>query len=170
MSADGGVSDGRSEVTLESVDERLTQLTDLFRRRLLEDRGAQASIRELQERNAALEAELSGRNLKPFLSAIGLLAERIDSEVLHRGGEAFLESVRDELNAAIESLDVVVVDTPGDFDSVRHEVIAASGEGPRRIVTRVIRPGFERNGIPLLPARVEVLRMPEQTGDGIGTD
>lgn len=151
--------DGPAGRTLEDIVAKVDGLQDLFRRRLLDDRNSQQLIRGLQDRIGELESERAGRSLRTFLTAISLLSERLDAESQRLGGDAFLTSLLDELMVAIGELDIEPIDELEPFDPQRHQVVAARGEGSSLELEHIIRPGFGRRGLVIVPALVEVRRV-----------
>lgn len=141
------------EVTLTTLSERLDDLTDLFKRRLLDDRAKQAVIDDLQVRLTAAEKALSAAALKPVVDNLALAIDRIG----HAEPTADLrDSIAEELEAVIESLGVLSI-APGvgePVDRLRHEVISASGSGPELCVAELNQAGYEKSGVVLRAARV----------------
>ena len=60
-----------ADVTLASLTERLDNLTDLFRRRLLDDRAKQATIEDLRTRLDRAERARDAESLRPLVIRIG---------------------------------------------------------------------------------------------------
>lgn len=145
-----------SEVTLAALAERFDGLTDLFKRRLLDDRSKQFVIEDLQERLTRAEKAALAIALKPIVDGLALVIERVRAmnpdDDLH---------VIDELEYLLES---VVGVTPiqanaGDrVDRLRHEVASASGDGTELLVADLVRAGYEKDGVVLRPATITAVR------------
>lgn len=147
----------------ESPDE-LHALTDLFRRRLLTDRASAAAIEGLQTQNDALLKQLSGRALLPYLRAVRRIIERLSDQIVSESGDeySFAESVLDELLDAIGLLDVDVVNLVGSLSPELHNAVAVTpADVAEPVVLEVVRPGFQRAGVVLIPADV-VVAVPEE--------
>lgn len=139
-------------VTLETLSEKLDGLTDLFKRRLLDDRSRQILIEDLQARLTRAEKAASATALKPVVDGLALVIERLRAtdpdDRLH---------VVDELEYVIESLMGVapISAAAGDpVDRLRHEVLSARGEGRLLRVEELLRHGYEKDGVVLRPAKV----------------
>lgn len=147
----------------ESSDE-LQALTDLFRRRLLTDRASATAIAGLQEQNDELVKQASGRALLPFLRAARRIVERLSDQIASESGEgySFAESVLDEFLDAITLLDIDVVSHIGALAPEQHNAVAVStADVAEPTVLEIIRPGFQRGGVVLVPADV-VVAIPEE--------
>lgn len=147
--------------------EELQALTDLFRRRLLTDRASAAAIEGLQTQNLALLQQVSGRALLPFLRSARRIIERLSDQIVSEsGGEySFAESVLDEFLDAITLLDVDVVNLAGTLSPELHNVIAVTAaDVVEPTVLEVVRPGFQREGVVLIPADV-VVAVPEDRSE-----
>lgn len=142
-----------SEVTLANLGERLDGLTDLFRRRLLEDRSKQAVIEDLQTRLTDAEKAVAAGALRPVVDGLALAIERVAGA----GASADLcGSIVDELEEVIASLGVqrILANAGDPIDRVRHEVVSASGDGSELRVGELVRVGYEKNGVVLRVAKV----------------
>lgn len=155
------------ETTLARVSERLDDLTDLFKRRLLDDRAKQAMIEDLQTRLTRADKAASATALKPLVDALSLVIHRLQSS---EPSAELLTSIGNELEDVLEAVLGVVVITanPGDpVDRLRHEVISASGGGAELRVGVFVRSGYEKDGVVLRPAKVTAVRVPtEGAADG----
>lgn len=139
--------------------EELQALTDLFRRRLLTDRASAAAIEGLQAQNHALLQQVSGRALLPFLRSARRIIERLSDQIVSESGDgySFTESVLDEFLDAITLLDVDVVNLAGTLSPELHNVIAVTAaDVVEPTVLEVVRPGFQREGVVIIPADVAV--------------
>ena len=166
MTEDGDSDDVSCEVLLE----RIEALTDLFKRRLLDDRAKQVAIEDLQARLTRAENAASATALKPIVDALALIVERL------RGAEpieSLVNSAANELEYVLEA--VVGASTisarPGDaINGLRHEVASVSGEGTELQVAELIRVGYEKHGVVLRPAVVAACWLPagaaQESGGG----
>lgn len=145
------------EITLASIWGRLDELTDLFRRRLLDDRAKQAVIEDLQARLTRAEEAASAASLKPLVEGLSLVIER-----LHASDQAaeLRTSITDELEYVLETLGVWVISAKAGepVDRLRHHVASATGDGPELRVAELVRAGYEKDGIVLRPATVTAVR------------
>lgn len=153
---------GNDEVTLATVSGRLDELTDLFRRRLLDDRAKQAVIEDLQARLDRAEAALSAASLKPLVDGLSLVIERLQAS---DQADEFRASITDELEYVLETVGVAAISAkPGEpVDRLRHRVTSATGNGPELRVAELIRSGYEKHGVVLRPATVTAVRATTDT-------
>ena len=156
------------EVTLASVAEQLDGLTDLFKRRLLDDRAKQTVIEDLQARLTHAENVAAATALKPLVDSIALVIERMKGAT---PTAELVTSICSELEYVLEAVVGVaaITATSGDpVDRLRHEITSASGEGTDLCVDELIRVGYEKDGVILRPARISAIRSAAETGDGSG--
>lgn len=137
------------------VEARLDELTDLFRRRLLDDRDKRRMLDDALDRVRAAEAGPFRQYLHPVVAGLALVLDRLDS---YEGADPdFAASVRDELLDVLGRHGVTPVAADGPVDLGRHEVVAVEGApdvaGPME-VTRLVRRGFEHAGWVFRPAQV----------------
>lgn len=143
----------------EQMAQQLGELTDLFRRRLLEDRNTRTLIEAQQSRIRELEADLAGERLRPLVSALALVIDRADSVAEVGGGDDFASSVSEELVEVLAGLGIREVADQGRVDLQRHELVRVEGgqEGDLTVDT-VLRRGFESDRIVFRPAQVVASR------------
>lgn len=138
-----------------SIEERLDELADLFRRRLLDDRDKRRLIDAACARAQAAEDGMFRQFLHPVVVGLAQVIDRIDA--YDGAAREFVESLRDELLDVLGRHGVVPVSGSGPVDPTRHEVVAivddATPEHPME-VERVLRRGFEHAGWVFRPARV----------------
>ncbi|GAA2368172.1 MULTISPECIES: nucleotide exchange factor GrpE [Gordonia] len=155
--------------TLADVSKRLDDLTELFRRRLLNDNRGQELLGELRAKSALDETLLVGRVLRPVATRLMNVIDRVDNW----DGEAdpLAESVRDEVIQILEDFGVEQIGVDGDVDPRRHRiesvVVADAPEGA--ITGRTVR-GFELDGRVLRPAGVVVAAGPRAPGQNGAAD
>jgi hypothetical protein len=140
---------------------RLDELTDLVRRRLLDDRDKRRMLDDLSERLRVAEQGMFREVLHPLVVGVAQVLDRCDG---YDGAEPdFAASVRDELLDLLGRHDVHTVAADGPVDPARHEVVGvvaadvvAGGEstldGPR--VHEVVRRGLRHGEWVFRPARV----------------
>lgn len=145
------------EVDLTTLSERLDELTDLFRRRLLDDRGKQAVIEDLQTRLTEADKAASAAALRPLVDSLALVIDRI---ACAEPTVDLRDSIVQELEAVVESLGVTsIAPAAGEpVDRLRHEVVSASGSGRELCVDELIRTGYEKDGVVLRAARISASR------------
>lgn len=127
---------------------QLGQLSDLFRRRLLEDRTMRQAFEQQQTRIGQLEREVSGEWLRPMLKSLGMA---IDRARVHADAAGFGASIADELMAAVADYGIEAISSVEEFDPLVHEVV---GTDPESGCARVVSVGFRKGGRTLVPARV----------------
>lgn len=137
------------------IEARLDELTDLFRRRLLDDRDKRRMIDEALERARAAEVGPFRQFLHPVVAGLALVVDRLDA---YQGPDPdFAGSIRDELLDVLGRQGVTEVASTGPVDLTRHEVVAVEGEaaqgGPAEIA-RVVRRGFQHADWVFRPAQV----------------
>ncbi len=136
---------------------RLDELTDLFVRRLADDRARKAAVDELGERLRQAELGLFRQYLHPFVHGLALVIDRLDR---YGGGDAeFAGSIRDELLDLLERHGVREVPAAGGaFDPARHEAVGTRDDtdAPAGTVVGVVRRGFAHDTWIFRPAQVTV--------------
>jgi molecular chaperone GrpE len=158
MSERAAVEEPAGEITIASealaaVQTELSQLSDLFRRRLLEDRAKNALIEAVQEQARAAQDQLARRDVESLFREVLLAVDR-----LREGppSEQLAESVAEELLDVLQRRDLVEIDDDRAFDPRVHEAVAtvvADGLPPDSIAA-VERRGYTLAGRLLRPARV----------------
>ena len=135
---------------------RLDELTDLFRRRLQDDRDKRRLIERLDERLSQAEAGPFRQYLHPFVNGMALVLDRLDR---YRGPDPeFVASVREELLQLLGMHGVTEVPVSGPFDPACHEAVdvrEAPGAPPGTIL-EVHSRGFAHGSWVFRPARVVV--------------
>lgn len=165
-----GDSDHRPGDSLEdrlvAIENGLAQLTDLFRRRLYEDRDKKRAFDALYGQLETMQRALRGEFDLPLLREVFLVIDRLDGQ----GDVDFVESLRSELMEILRRHGVEEVASSGHFDPSIHEAIeqreVAGAEDEGRVVA-VLRRGFAREGRLLRAAQVAVgyTRDPEDAGE-----
>lgn len=153
------------EVTLSSLSEQIEGLTDLFRRRLLEDRTKHATIDDLKARLARAEKALAAESLRPFVTRVALLVERLQSAP---PTEDLRASVIEELTDVLEFFGVITVGAGDTIDPRYHEIVSVTGEGSQLRVGELVRAGYQKDGVVLRAARVTAVRVEPGTASNPG--
>jgi molecular chaperone GrpE (heat shock protein) len=140
---------------LARIEERLAELVDLFRRRLLDDRDKRRLIDAATDRAQAAESGPFRQYLHPLVVGLAMVIDRLDA---YQGADPdFAASVRDELLDALARQGVVPVATDGPIDPSRHDVLAVTGPlGTSRdmVVAQVEGRGYRHADWVFRPARV----------------
>ncbi|MFV2198135.1 nucleotide exchange factor GrpE [Nocardiopsis sp. LOL_012] len=149
------------------ITDRLDQLTDLFVRRLKEDRQKKELIEDLKDRLRAAEDGAALDRIAPFVTGTVRVVDRIDAHLYEhhqyrQGAEEppyleFMRSVREELLTLLALHEVTQVDVRGPFDPAVHEVVEVRGESGRNGGIRILglaRRGFRHPSRLVRPAQV----------------
>ncbi|HMR47754.1 MAG TPA: nucleotide exchange factor GrpE [Arachnia sp.] len=136
------------------VSAQLEQLTDLFRRRLLDDKVLRQALETQQAQLERMRSELSGDHLVPLLKALRLVVDRARDQDDAAG---FGKSIAEEIIEGLASYGIDPIDECGPFDTTRHEVAESQGGQGTLIVDRIVSIGFSKGGRTLIPARVGVI-------------
>lgn len=138
-----------------TVEERLDELTDLVRRRLLDDRDKRRMLDDLTERLHTAEQGVFRQVLHPLVAGLALALDRCDR---YDGTDPqFVASLRDELLELLSRHGVHTVPTDGEVDVRRHEVVGTVvGEenDERYAVHSEVRRGLQHDGWVFRPAQV----------------
>lgn len=141
---------------LDALTDQLAALTDLFRRRLLDDRTKQARIEDLQARLESAERKLAAESLRPLVTRISLVIERLMSMP---PSTELSTSIVDELEDILLAFGVRSIGLGHEIDSRRHEIVSVHGEGTVLRPEELVRSGYEKDGVVLVPARVKAARV-----------
>lgn len=132
----------------------VADLTDLFRRRLLNDRTA-------AERDSTVTGLLEGRFLDAFLHRLRMVLDRLETEARYaeEADRTFARSVAEELEDALTELHVETIAATGPFDSTLHVAVGRESAqpgitGPTVVDVRAV--GFRHRGRVIIPADVIV--------------
>jgi molecular chaperone GrpE len=142
------------------IAQRIGELTELFRRRLLNDARGNEVVAELRNRSALDETLLVGRVLRPIAMRLVSVVDRVDN--WDGDPDPLAASARDEILQILEDFGIDEVDTDQGFDPRIHRVQAKvpSPEPPGTIVGCHTR-GFQLDDRVLRPAGVVVADVPE---------
>jgi len=152
------------EVTLASLSERLDSLTDLFRRRLLDDRAKQATIDDLKTRLERAEQAQAAEALRPLVTRVAQVVERLQSAP---PSEDLRASLIEELEDILHLFGVTTIAGSGGVDPRRHEIVSVTGEGSELRVGGLVRAGYEKDGVVLRPARITAIRADPARGSAL---
>lgn len=154
---DDSLSAPPDEDALGRIEQQLSELTDLFRRRLLDDRDKRRLIDAATERAKDAETGPFRQYLHPLVVGVALVVDRLDA---YAGDDPhFVASVREELLDALARHGVVPIDAAGAIDPRLHDVVAVDGPRPERsdqrmVVSRVQSRGYRHGDWIFRPARV----------------
>ncbi|NEG90375.1 nucleotide exchange factor GrpE [Bifidobacterium aerophilum] len=140
----------------------LNQLTDLFRRRLLDDKAKAQAI-------DALSAAADAQRLAPLCREFALLLDRLAA---YRGDDAdardFVASIGDEILAILAHYGFEPIASPKTFDPTTQRIVGVSGKPPKDVngaagvpdntVVAVRRAGYRLGGTVIRPEEVIVYR------------
>ena len=150
------MSDNNGDATLDSLADQLATLTDLFRRRLLDDRAKQARIEDMQVKLERAERERAAESLRPLVTRISMVIERLQSTP---PSTELSESIIEELDDILSTFGIRSIGLGDEVDPRRHEIVSVSGEGPVLEAKELIRTGYEKDGVVLRPARITAVRV-----------
>lgn len=138
---------------LSAIEARLDELTDLFRRRLLDDKDKRRLIDDAHERLRAAEVGPFRQFLHPVVTGLALVVDRLDA---YQGADPdFAASIRDELVDLLGRHGVLPIRDSGPVDPLLHEVVAVVGaQTTQLVVSRVVRRGFQHACWVFRPAQV----------------
>jgi len=124
----------------------VSELKDLFRRRLMEDKQKTELIK-------TLSSAASFAVIEPFLVDIILVLDRIEKST-----DEFVCSIHDELLETLQRRGVKRVDVSGGFDPAIHQAVRreSSDEVQSISILQVVRNGYLFGGRVLRPAEVVV--------------
>lgn len=140
----------------------LNQLTDLFRRRLLDDKAKAQAI-------SALSAAADAQRLAPLCREFALLLDRI-AAYRSDGADAqdFVASIGDEILAILAHYGFEPIASPKTFDPTTQRIVGISEKPPEgadgaavaldNTVVAVQRAGYRLNGTVIRPEEVIVYR------------
>lgn len=150
-----------------SIEAKIDDLTDLFRRRLLEDKAKQRAFDELYEQLQFARSGLTDQFMTPLVKEVLMVCDRIEAAA---DGSSVLWSVLDELLEVFRRRGLEEIDCDGLFDPKVHESIGVETvrdpANDNRVVT-VRRSGYRLGDRVVRPARVVVARFeaPPPTAD-----
>lgn len=147
---------GAGPDALTALQAEVSQLSDLFKRRLLEDRGKNALIETVQEQLRTANDLIRYRDLEALIREALLAIDRLQAEP---ATPELVESAVDELLEVFRRRALVEVDDSGDFDPRVHEVVGtvnAAGELLPNTIAAIQRKGYRLGDRLLRPAQVTV--------------
>lgn len=157
------------QATLDVLLERLDALTDLFKRRLLDDRAKQNVIEDLQERLNRSERSASALALKPLVDSLALVIERLQSAEPSASLVASIISELEYILEAVVGVTAISAEANQPVERLRHEVASVVGDGSKLCIAELIRVGYEKDGVVLRPAVIAACRTPgEPDGESGG--
>lgn len=143
---------GAESNATEVIAQRLDELTDLFRRRLMQDR-AQARAVEV------LRAQVDDLRLAPLCRELILLLDRIDAS-----DDDFACSLGEELEEILAHYGLERIPAVPSFDPAIQRVVSTRPEAGAKegAVLEVVREGYALNGSVLRPQHVIVASGPRE--------
>lgn len=145
---------------LAAVLAKLSQLEDLFRRRLLDDRDKRRAFDVLYERLESAERARAGDHVLPLVRPLLLLLDRLDS---HDSDDEFASSIRDELLEILRQNGVEELRVTEDFDPTLCEIVEIrDAAAPDDHAVDVRRRGFRLGARVIRPSQVIISRDVDQ--------
>lgn len=160
------------ESGLDEIKTEIANLTDLFRRRLLDDKAKASLYESLQEQARSSQDLLRYRAFESLFREALLAIDRLQSEA---STPELVESAVDELLEVFGRRTLLPIDDSGDFDPRIHEAVEtlpASEQVPAGSIVAVHRTGYTLDGRLLRPTQVTVAvadaidDVPPQESDG----
>lgn len=155
MSDDDNV---RPDVDLKAISAQIDQLTDLFTRRLLEDRNTKQIVHSvnasLERRDAIDSRKVFVPMIKEFLMAVDRLRSNDPSKELN-------QSFVDEFVTILERYGVTAIDNHGRMNPKVHEVVGISPAEQNLdsgTIVEVVRPGYMVNNTVLRTSQVIIAK------------
>ena len=145
-----------ADALLEEIKTEVANLTDLFRRRLMDDKAKNALYETLQEQAKTSQDLLRYRAFESLFREALLAIDRLQSEAIT---PELVESAVEELLEVFARRTLVPVDDSGEFDPRVHEAvksIQASDQTAAGSIVAVHRAGYTLDGRLLRPAQVTV--------------
>lgn len=142
--------------TLEDVRDEIANLTDLFRRRLMEDKARNSLYESVQEQAKSAQDLLRYRAFESLFREALLAVDRLRAEA---ATPELVESAVDELLEVFARRTLIPIDDTGEFDPRLHEAvetIPASDQAPAGSIVAVHRTGYTLDGRLLRPTQVTV--------------
>ncbi len=142
--------------TLEDVRVEVANLTDLFRRRLMDDKAKNSLYEALQEQGRAAQDLLRYRAFETLFRESLLAIDRLQTEA---STPELVQSAVEELLEVYARRALVPVVDSGEFDARVHEVvdsIPATASTPAGSIVAVHRTGYTLDGRLLRPTQVTV--------------
>jgi molecular chaperone GrpE len=152
MTTEGGVG----AATLDDIRQEVANLTDLFRRRLLDDKAKNSLYDALQEQAKTSQDLLRYRAFESLFREALLAIDRLQSEATT---PELVESAVEELLEVFARRSLLPVDDSGEFDPRVHEAVESipeSDQTPAGSIVAVHRAGYTLDGRLLRPAQVTV--------------
>lgn len=149
---------------------KLDELTDLFRRRLLEDKSKQRAFDELYEQLQFARSGLTDQFMTPLVKEVLLVCDRIETSA---EGSPVLWSVLDELLEVFRRRGLEEISCDGLFDPKVHEGVAVEtvlDPSKDNRVVAVRRAGYRLGDRVVRPARVVVSRFESPVTTAVAPD
>jgi molecular chaperone GrpE len=147
------MSDLTSDEAIAALAVRLDELTDLFRRRLLDDKDKKRAFDSLYERLERAERAAEGELVLPLLRQLLLVVDRLDG---YQGDEPLVSSVHEELLEILRRSGVEPLADAERVDPACHEVVEVTPHADEGAIVGQVRRGWAMGGRLLRPAQVVV--------------
>lgn len=155
-----------ANASLEGLSQRLDELTDLFKRRLLDDREKARAIGTLQSELEHARDGTRRQVLEPIVRQLILVLDRIDGQLdTGRDGLTFLGTVSEEILEILHQYGVQRVDQFERFDPAYAEAGDLRATADRTLdgmPAGVVRPAYLWSGTLLRPATVALWHWSEE--------
>ena len=145
---------------IEKLTEEVSQLRDLFTRRLYEDKTKNQVCDTLTAQNASLNKQLEGKQLESLFKELLLICDRIEAQ---EDSSDFLDSVHEEIIEVFARRDISPIEMPIEllhqFNPQYQkaiETVQATEECPHGTVVAIKRKGYFIQDRILRPAEVVV--------------
>lgn len=158
--------DEQLHTTLAELRAEVAQLSDLFTRRLLEDKARKSLYDALQDQVRESRDLLRQKEVEGLVREMLLAVDRLRSEP---ASQELVESVVQEIHEVFGRRGVSEIRSHGVFDASIHEVIDTVEAGAGEVVGEIVvshRPGYRLGGRLLRAAQVTVRVVPTQVPMG----
>lgn len=147
-----------SEEKIAELTNEISQLRDLFVRRLYEDKNGKAAVEALVKQNELLNYKLYERNIESIVKELILVCDRIEAG---SSDSDFADSIKDEIIDIFARRNIFPIDAneADGFEPEYHKAVktvAADEKYPHGTIVSVLRKGYISNGRVLRPAEVVV--------------
>ena len=149
---------------LDPISARLDELTDLFRRRLQDDRARQRAVEELQQQLEFARNGLVADVLRPMVHELLLIVDRVEttthgSDLATDANQGTVDQLGDELLEVLRRRGLEEIPVEGRFDPNVHQVVETrqtEGEDDAGRIVAVRRRGYRMHGKLIRAAEVIV--------------
>ena len=134
--------------SLQELQASVSQLADLFRRRLLDDKIKAQTIESLTK-------QVGGLQLQPLCREFILMLDRLETS-----DDDFVVSVRDETLEILSHYGLSTIRGEGVFDPIKQQIVGVKDvpDLPDGAIVQVCKAGYTLNGVVIRPQQVVVVR------------